>query len=448
MIRVRFAPSPTGHLHIGGLRGALFNLIFARKHNGKFLLRVEDTDLERSKQEYTDGIIDAFRWCNITSDERVVFQSDRMDIYKKYIDKLLESKCGYWADEPDENGIVSTVLKCRVPHKTAISFPDIIRGKISFDTAELEDFIVVRSDGMPLYNFVVVVDDIEMNISHVIRGEEHLSNTPRQLILYEAFNATPPQFAHLPLILGKDGKKLSKRDAATAVIDYQKMGFLPEALCNYLMRLGWSHGDQEIFTYDELIKHFDLKDVHSAGAMFDMQKLLWMNGAYIKTYETQILFNMMRTSGIIDDEFCGSWDNERKLACIKLYQERSNMLVELAESCQALYVGAVNSYQLTEEYFAEVAPGIMFLEEIMNAFEVLVNDEASNVKEVFSALAKEHKIPISIFLKVIRFALTGQCSSPAIYAIAALLGKQEGNKRLKTFSVYLKIQKTGCGCGA
>ena len=289
-VRVRFAPSPTGHLHIGGLRAAIFNWLFARHHKGTFLLRIEDTDRERSKQEYTDAILDAFAWMGITSDEPLIIQSERINAHIVVIKKLLEEGKAYrcycsqeevlqrHVDAGGDAHFVKYDGKCRfqtsqdrvgehvvrfaIPSSVQhISFDDMIRGPITVASDELDDFIIARSDYSPMYNFVVVVDDAFMKITHVIRGEDHISNTPKQILLYQACGYEIPQFAHAPNILGPSGKKLSKREAAASVLEYRTMGYLPQALCNYLVRLGWSHGDQEVFSEQELIACFSLDAV-------------------------------------------------------------------------------------------------------------------------------------------------------------------------------------------
>ncbi len=287
-IRVRFAPSPTGHLHIGGLRSAYFNWLFARHNNGKFLLRIEDTDLERSKKEYLEGILQAFAWCDIASDEPIVIQTERKARHVEVANKLLQEgklyKC-FCTQEDLENRLggnagteegytrydercrdrqpqlddasKSYALRVKIDRSRGpIVWNDLIRGEISFESTQLDDFIIVRSDGSPMYNFVVVVDDADMNISHVIRGEDHISNTPKQILLYEACGFALPEFGHVPLILGADGQRLSKRHAATSVMEYKNAGFLADALCNYLVRLGWAHGDQEFLLVKSLFLFF------------------------------------------------------------------------------------------------------------------------------------------------------------------------------------------------
>jgi glutamyl-tRNA synthetase len=431
-IIVRFAPSPTGHLHIGGLRAALFNYIFAKQNNGKFLLRIEDTDLERSKNEYTEAIIDAFRWCKIESDEPLIFQSKRIEIYKQYIEFLIKGDFAYWIEEENEDGVFGRVLKLKVPRdRKYIECIDIIRGLIKFPVDELEDFIIVRSDGSPLYNLVVVIDDIEMNISHIIRGEEHLSNTPKQILLYEAFNKSIPKFAHLPLILSPDGKKLSKRDAATAVIDYKKMGFFPEALTMYLIRLGWAYKDQEIFTWEELLKYFDLSKIHSSGAKFDLKKLLWMNNFYMKNKSADDILRYSLENNILDENYFNSY-KEKIIALVDLYKERSETLMHLFDEIKLILTDSI-------EYKKEIliSENIYCDENLKN---LLINlsylfkkfDERVDIATEIKNFAQKSNYELSLIFKVLRFAIIGKTSSPSIYSII---------KILKVNVIILRIEK-------
>lgn len=429
-IRVRFAPSPTGYLHIGGLRAALFNYYFAKKNQGNFLIRIEDTDHLRNKIEYNQAILDAFTWCGIKSDEEILYQSQRIDIYKKYITLLLDSDNAYYSDEIDENGKLSKVIKCRVDKSIDyISFNDIIRGEISFPMSEFDDFIIVRSDGTPLYNLVVVVDDIEMCISHVIRGEEHLPNTPKQLLLYKAFKKKSPYFAHLPLILGEDRKKLSKRDAATSVMDYQRDGYLPEALCMYLLRLGWSYKDQEIFTLEEILTYFKLEDVHLAGAIFDIKKLLSINQYFIKNISVDVLYEKIITwnSTILDQK-----DIELDKKIILLYQSRSNTLSEL--------VNNINFIKKMPDYF--ISDEINFFDIKKNI--ILFNNILLNSNNEFNIILKNeifYKIDKTLLYKSLRFAILGVFESPSIIEIMNILKKDEVIKRLKKSIDFLDNNK-------
>jgi glutamyl-tRNA synthetase len=419
-IKVRFAPSPTGNLHIGGLRAALFNYYFAKQNNGKFVIRIEDTDHSRNKEEYIKAIIDSFLWCNIASDEPIIYQSQRNEIYKKYIEKLIQSNKAYYSDEADEEGNISKVIKCKVDKNIShIRFNDIIRGEISFPTSEFDDFIIVRSDGTPLYNLVVVIDDILMNITHIIRGEEHLSNTPKQLLLYNAFNKTPPQFAHLPLILGSDKKKLSKRDAATSVIDYKKEGYLPEALCMYLLRLGWAYKDQEIFTQEEIFKYFKLENIHHAGAIFDNQKLLSINQYFIKQLSILKLYDTIF-----------NWDNnvlnilykENDLLLLSLYQSRSQTLLELINNINLIKNKPI--YKNIDEFNINSIKENIFLfkntiEKSNDSFDIILKHT------IFKNCDK------TILYKSIRFAILGIFESPSIIEIMNILKKNEVLIRLE-----------------
>ncbi len=321
-VRVRFAPSPTGHLHIGSARTAIFNWLYARHTGGKFLLRIEDTDPERSKQEYTDAILNGLKWLGLDWDEELIYQSKRLHIYKQMAEKLVaEGKAYYCSCAPEEleemrqqamktgGGKLGYSGRCRdrkdhpagrplvVRFKNADTgvtvVDDLIQGKVSFDNSELDDLIILRSDATPTYNFSAVIDDTEMKITHVIRGNDHLSNTPRQIQIYQALGFSPPQFAHHPLILGEDRSKLSKRHGATGLTQYRDEGYLPEAMFNFLVRIGWSHGDQEVFSQDELIKFFDLKDLTPSPGVWNQEKLIWINGNYIRAMSLDKLADMV-----------------------------------------------------------------------------------------------------------------------------------------------------------
>ena len=305
----RFAPSPTGHLHIGGARTAIFCWLLARHFGGRFHLRIEDTDLLRSKQEYTDSILASMRWLGLDWDGDLTYQTQRADVYNRYVDKLLETGHAYWCsctpeevdamrEEARQNGLKPRYngrcrdknigpgeghcVRLKAPMAGKVVFDDLVKGKIAVDVAELDDMVIRRADGMPTYNMAVVVDDYEMGITHVIRGDDHVSNTPRQILIYEALGLPVPHFGHVPMILGPDRQKLSKRHGARAVIEYQQDGLLPQALVNYLVRLGWSHGNQELFTKDELIEYFDGTNLNPAAAAFDPAKLEWCNAHFMR----------------------------------------------------------------------------------------------------------------------------------------------------------------------
>lgn len=340
----RFAPSPTGHLHIGGLRTALFNYLFAKKHNGDFYLRIEDTDSLRNSQEAVDAIIQAFEWVGLKPDGKIEYQSQRFHIYQHYIDELLRTNKAYycymtkeeleqlrfWQEankltpgydrryrdfkgEPPHN---SPVVRIKAPLEGEISFYDEIKGSVIFPSAEIDDFIIARADGSPTYNFVVAIDDALMGVNYIIRGDDHLSNTPKQIVVYNALGLKTPRFCHVPMILGNDGHKLSKRHGALSVMEYKKAGFLPQALLNFLVRLGWSYGDEEIFSLEEMIEKFDTSHLSSSPSMYDHKKLLWLNSQYIKSSDNTLLKELITQS-----------DEEILQICKKLNEKQLDVLI-------------------------------------------------------------------------------------------------------------------------
>lgn len=436
-VRVRIAPSPTGRLHIGNLRCALFNWLYARKHKGKFIIRIEDTDLERSKPEYVDSILAAFEWAGMASDEPIAFQSKRFPLYQKYIERLLEMDKAYWSNPQDEeNG--KSVVRFRVPRdRQSVAFQDCIRGEVTFELSQIDDFVIARHDGSPLYNFVVVVDDIEMRISHVFRGEDHISNTPRQILLYEAFASKPPRFAHLPFILGASGQPLSKRDAATSVIEYREGGFLPEALWNYLVRLGWSHGDQEIFSRDEMIRLFTIGAVHHAGATFDMAKLKWMNSMYIRAYSPEKLISYIHK--IIDPAFemqCAGWQRSQLEAAVSLFQERAATVIELRDLVCALHgQPVIAELPASVTWDKRTATLLESLEQRLLAAESL--DVATAEREM-KAVCVDAGVAFPELAKPVRFALTGTLSSPSVSSLLVVLGWEESVERINRLKQRLR----------
>lgn len=460
-VRVRFAPSPTGHLHIGGLRTALFNWLFARQHHGVFLLRIEDTDLVRSRAEYTESLLTSLAWAGITSDEPLVTQSDRMDIYRDLAEKLIEQGKAYRCFCPtvaavsDEdyfkydgrcrtraitsaNVDQSYVIRIKLPlDRKNIEFNDLIRGHISIDIDQLDDFIIVRSDGIPVYNFVVVIDDAMMKITHVIRGEDHIPNTPKQIILYEAFGYTLPKFAHLPLILGPHGGRLSKRDAATAVTDYKNNGYLADALCNYLVRLGWSHGDQEIFTREELISLFSLQAVGKKASMFDQAKLDWINGIYIRSTSAQALYDIIIQD--VQPEFSSalsSWSQEKILQAISLYKDRVKTLKEMADDIHALYNRSSRmSSEDKERWIGQNTAEhlILFKKKIQELPEFTLDALSLQGK----AVCQEVGIKLVQLAQPLRLALTGTAHGPSVFEVMMLLSKEETVKRIEEFILDL-----------
>ena len=467
MIRVRFAPSPTGHLHVGGLRVALFNWLYARHYNGVYVLRIEDTDPERSRPEYTQSILDALSWAGITSDEPVVIQSHRAERHKQVMQELLKQGSAYYCfcseqelqkrlgtsaatdgyskydqlcltKQHEYKQDKSCVIRFRVPEKAPVVVHDLLHGPIIFDRDQLDDFIIMRSDGTFMYNFVVVVDDADMAITHVLRGDDHLANTPKQLLLYNACNFKVPEFAHLPMILGPDGQRLSKRHTATAVIEYKNKGFLPDALCNYLVRLGWSHGDQEIFNRQELIEYFTLEHVGTKSSIFDIKKLEWLNSVYSKSSTAPELLSY--SLSYLDAQLLENlknWSMQQVLQLITIYKERVKTLRELLHELYALYTVA---YELTDQ--EQVQWGAVHTQELLHKLYELLQEQQDWSSDALSTqikawLAREGA-KLSQVAQPLRKALTGKQETAGVFELLAVLGKKESSDRLQVFLKKLK----------
>ena len=468
-VRVRFAPSPTGHLHIGGLRTALFNWLFARHHGGAFLLRIEDTDFERSTQEYRDSILHSFAWTQLEHDEEIVTQSERIAEHQKVAEQLIkEGKAYRCFCSPEEvvarygkahsddafvmydgycrNRIAEVgdderqhVVRFKLPRdRQEVSFNDLIKGTITFSLDQFDDFIILRSGGFPMYNFVVVVDDAFMRITHIIRGEEHIINTPKQILLYEACGYTLPEFGHLPLILGPSGEKLSKRDGATSVVEYRREGYIAHALLNYLARLGWSHGDQEIFSLSELIEHFSLDPIGKKGAIFDFEKLAWVNSVYLKAMTDEQILDAIISD--VNTDFmtnqCVTRTAQEVKQVIALYKERVKTLKQMVEEIDIVFNGAHGHNQddmqkwITPETKSHLSAMIEALEK---QIEFTHDTCAATAKE----LATQLGIKLVNLLQPIRLALLGKASGPGVFDLLAIMGKEEAIQRLKAFSEVL-----------
>ena len=457
-VRVRFAPSPTGALHIGGVRTALFNWLFARHHGGTFILRIEDTDQTRSTDESIRIILDGMKWIGLDWDEGPFRQTERMHIYQEHVDQLLKAGKAYRcyctpeelearrkkamaAGKPPKYDRKCRSLTAPVPGRTAaVRFlssdegqtivRDMIRGAVTFENQQLDDLIIQRSDGLPTYNFAVVVDDVTMKISHVIRGDDHLNNTPRQIQLYEAFGYEPPQFAHLPMILGSDKTKLSKRHGATAVTEYIDLGYLPEALVNYLSRLGWSSGDQEIFTPQELIEKFSLDNVGKAPSVFNPEKLLWLNHHYIQQADpgrlAALVLDLLKKDGILKSEPETEWF--KKL--VKILTERSHTLVEMKTGAIPFLVDEVTMDEKAraKHLTPDVAPLLSELAGRLKSIDPFTHDE---IEKVFNALVTEKAIKLGKLAQPVRVALTGGTVSPGIYDVIEVMGKDKTIKRIE-----------------
>jgi len=485
-IRVRFAPAPTGNLHIGGLRTALFNFLFARHHKGFFLLRIEDTDIERSKDEYTQAILDGFTWVGIQSDEPLVIQSERNGEHKLIIEKLLKEGKAYRCyctqemvverhnlshpgdpfikydgqcrsliryDTTFQQSTSTFVIRFAIPEKRSeIIFDDLICGKLSFSIDQLDDFIIVRSDGSPMYNFVVVADDAFMRISHVIRAQEHIINTPKQILLYEACGYVVPHFAHVPLILGPSGEKMSKRDGATSVLEYRKEGYLPEALLNYLARLGWAHGDQEIFTLDELIAYFSLEHVGKKGAIFDGIKLKWLNKHYIrhKTADYLYTYAVNNLDGSIQNLLsqCYAHNNIQLFAFIDLYKERVDTIKELIELVLMVikgpdqFLGQFNAQDI-EKWITPPTVGylqqiVVYLVDSWPKRSDSMQVDLAQVKNLVKSVADKNGLTLVQLAQPIRIALQGSSSGPGVFELMHILGKDEIIRRIQNMCNYVQ----------
>ncbi|HPI92739.1 MAG TPA: glutamate--tRNA ligase [Deltaproteobacteria bacterium] len=452
--RTRFAPSPTGALHIGGVRTALFSWLQARHSGGKFILRIEDTDAERSTEENTRQILESMEWLGLDWDEGPFFQAQRLDLYRSYMDKLIDEGKAYWCDctpddlerkrsqalqegkKPKYDGTCrkkglgpgpGRVVRFLMPDTGATSFEDLIKGRISMENAELDDLILLRSDGMPTYNFTVVIDDATMNMTHIIRGDDHVNNTPRQVKIYEALGFKTPLFAHVPMILGPDKTKLSKRHGATSVMAYQDMGFLPEALVNYLVRLSWSHGDQEIFSREELIRYFDVHDVGRAAAVFNPDKLLWLNHHYIKTGDPGRLAGLLGEFITRKGYRLPEGDYVRNV--VTDVRERTKTLAEMVEFGDFYFREADPPEDLRKQFFTEeLEPVFKALIERFSQAEQL--DKAS-AEESVKALLEQFNLKFKTIAQPMRLALTGKTVSPGIFEIIATLGKDRVISRLE-----------------
>jgi glutamyl-tRNA synthetase len=459
-VRVRFAPSPTGYLHIGGARTALFNWLYAKHNSGTFVLRIEDTDTTRSTDEYIDAIIQGMKWIGLDWDEGPFRQTDRFDIYKKYVDKLLEEgKAYYCYCSPEEleanrkaamklgkplkySGTcrelkepaagIDPVVRFRMPQHGSTYVEDMIKGNVVFENEQLDDLIILRSDGTPTYNLTVVVDDVDMGITHVVRGDDHLNNTPRQVQLYNALGYEIPKFAHLPMILGSDKARLSKRHGATSVMAYYDMGYLPEALVNYLVRLGWSYGDQEIFSKDELIQYFTFDNVGKAAAVFNPEKLLWLNSQYIiqsssvKLAELVIPF-LVKENIITDGQ---DLDDEWLAKAIDTLKERSKTLIELAASLR-YYIAEDIEYEekAKKKFLTEESREL--LSELKEGLQVMSNFTEQEIEQLFRSIVEKHGTKLGKLAQPVRVALTGGTQSPGIFEVLDVMGKEKTIRRLE-----------------
>ncbi|MCY9828135.1 glutamate--tRNA ligase [Vibrio chagasii] len=460
-VKTRFAPSPTGYLHVGGARTALYSWLFAKNQGGEFVLRIEDTDLERNSQEAVDAILEGMQWMGMEWDEGPYYQSKRFDRYNEMVDKLLAEdkafKCYASKElldeiraEQEENKEMARydanhpkiiaaneaaqegdacVIRFRNPKEGSVVFDDQIRGRIEIANSQLDDLIIRRTDGAPTYNFVVVVDDWDMGITHVVRGEDHINNTPRQINIYEALGAPVPTFAHCAMILGDDGAKLSKRHGAVSVMQYRDEGYLPNALNNYLVRLGWSHGDQEIFSQEEMIEFFSLNAISKSASAFNTEKLLWLNNHYIKNSEPEYVAKYLQWH--LDAQKIDTTNGPAITEVIKLVGERCNTLIELAEQSRYFYED-FSEFEAgaAKKHLRGVAKGP--LELALAKVEALEDFTTVNIKDgVIAAVCEELEIGMGKIGMPLRVAVTGGGQSPSVDAVMELVGKERVIARIK-----------------
>ena len=458
-VRVRFAPSPTGHLHIGGVRTALFNWLFARHHNGKFVLRIEDTDASRSTDESIKEILESMQWLNLDYDEGPFRQTERQAIYKEKVKQLLsenkayhcfctkeeldqkrkdaqakglkpkyDGTCRNRSDKPQNTPFV---IRFKVPLEGTVTIKDMLRGNIVFQNKELDDLIIQRSDGTPTYNFVVVVDDGDMSITHVIRGDDHMSNTPRQVLLCDGLGLPHPEFVHISMILGPDKTRLSKRHGATSVLAYRNMGYLPDAVINYLARLGWSHGDQEIFTREEMVQHFSMKNITTSAAVFNPEKLQWLNQQYIQKTAPLDLATQLEPflikEGVLSEQH--GLSKEEMTKPIPSLNQRSQTLIEMAQKSAFYFKKDLTFDEKARDKFLnkDIKPHIEKLITEINNMTVLEHDSIENL---LKKVAEEAELKFGKLAQPVRVALTGSTVSPGIYDVILLLGKTTTLKRL------------------
>ncbi len=464
-IRTRFAPSPTGYLHIGGARTALFSWLYARRHGGQFILRIEDTDRERSTDASVQAILQGMAWLGLDADEGPYYQTQRFDRYREVIQQLLEAGQAYYCycskerlenlraeqmaakQKPRYDGHcrnltsppadVAPVIRFRNPEVGQVLIDDLIKGQVAVDNKELDDLIIARSDGTPTYNLTVVVDDLDMRITHVIRGDDHLNNTPRQINILNALGADLPQYAHVPMILGADGKRLSKRHGAVSVMQYEAEGYLPEALLNYLVRLGWSHGDQEVFSRPDMIELFDLADVNKAASTFNQEKLIWLNQHYIKTLPAKStasrLGSYLSRAGIITK------NGPALEQLVEVQKERVKTLEEMAQSSGYFYQDFA-SYDEKAAKKNLKTPALEPLAKMREKLAGLTDWQASPIHGLIEETAGELELKMGKVAQPLRVAVVGGAVSPPIDITVELIGRERVLHRIDRALDYIKAQ--------
>lgn len=467
-MRTRFAPSPTGVLHIGGARTALFNWLLARRHGGAFVLRIEDTDTERSTRESIDQIIDAMSWLGLEADEGPFLQTDRLDRYRAVARQLLDAGLAYrcycsreelaaMREEQRSRGLkprydgrwrsrttavpgVDPVVRFKNPVAGSVRVRDRIRGEVIFENSELDDLVILRSDGIPTYNFSVVIDDADMGITHVVRGDDHLNNTPRQINIMSALDLSPPEYAHVPMILGSDGSRLSKRHGAVNVADYREAGYLPEAVLNYMVRLGWSHGDQEIFEVDEMIRAFSLEQVNESAASFDPDKFLWVNEQWLRRAPNHRLAPLLATylegAGV---EGVGLAATPPLEEIVDVQRHRAKTLVEMAEKSLFIY-RAVEAYapKAAKQHLRGVA--LPVLKRLHERLGELGEWTVESTQAAVESVAGELELKMGKVAQPLRVAVTGESASPGIGQTLALIGREKTLRRLVRAVEFVKAR--------
>jgi len=462
-IKTRFAPSPTGYLHVGGARTALFSWLHARKHGGRFILRIEDTDLERSTQESVNAILEGMTWLGLEYDEGPFYQTQRFDRYKEIIQQLLDQGDAYYCycskeeleqlrseqmarkEKPryngkcrDNSGItegVQPVIRFKNPEHGVVMINDLVKGDIAVANKELDDLIIARSDGTPTYNLTVVVDDMDMGVTHVIRGDDHINNTPRQMNILKALGAHVPQYAHLPMILGADGARLSKRHGAVSVMQYRDDGYLPEALLNYLVRLGWSHGDQEIFSIDEMIEYFDLADVNLSASSFNTEKLLWLNHQYIMTSDPAHVARYL--SWHMGEQGIDPTNGPDLVEVVKAQRERCKTLVEMALASRYFYM-EFDGYdeKAAKKNFKQGTDEV--LEKLHDEFARLEQWEGETLHQIVLKVAEDLDLNLGKVAQPLRVAVCGTSVSPPIDVTLSLLGRDKTLNRILKAVNFIK----------
>jgi glutamyl-tRNA synthetase len=453
-VRTRFSPSPTGALHLGGAHTALFNWLYARHFGGVFILRIEDTDKERSQEKFVDEIQESLRWLGLDWDEGPYRQSQRLTLYHEYIKRLVEDGHAYYCDcDPDEleirrqaalargekprydrhcrdRGLApgpKTAVRFKTPETGTTYWHDGIKDYISFDNQELDDLVLLRADGIPTYNLAVVVDDITMGVTHIIRGDDHISNTPRQILIYQALGVEPPLFAHMPLMLGKDRSKLSKRHGALPVLAYREQGILPQSLDNFLARLGWSHGDQEIFSMAELIEYFDLDHVGKSPGIFDEEKLLWLNSHYIRETPPRelaaLLIPYLAAIGVENP------DPDYVARIVPTLNKRSKTLVEMADAARFYFVDPRPYDEKAARKFLTPA-AIFLLRETAARLEALSELSEESLTDMLKGICADRGCKLVDLAQPVRVALTGKGASPSLTELIPVLGQEECLRRL------------------